>query len=272
MRIIIYGLGIIGGSLAVAFNRAGHEVFAKNRSRDAIEYALERDMIDGEVNSYEGADLVILALPPKVAMRELDEGRFPAGCIVSDVCGVKRALEETVCSKPRAYRYVGIHPMAGKETSGITSASVDLFDGANLVVTSSEQTDRDALSSVKELAKEIGFGRIVECSAERHDEMIALTSQLAHIASSSYVKSPLSEDCEGFTGGSFQDMTRVAGVDENMWTELFLLNRDKILKETERLVDRLAEYRDALRDGDEERIRSLMREGRLFREQYFPRK
>lgn len=264
MKIVVYGLGIIGASLCAAFKRAGHIVYGKNRSRAAIDYALAQGMIDGETNSYAGADAVFLALPPRAVIKELEEGDFGEGTIVADICGVKEPLEKAAYARPRKYRYVGIHPMAGKETSGIFSASVSLFDGANLIVTKCAKTDATALETVKKLGKELGFSRIVECSAARHDEMIAITSQLAHIVSNAYVKSPLTEDCAGFTGGSFQDMTRIAGVDENVWTELFFANKAPLCAEINRLIDRLKEYGVALADSDENRMKDLLAEGKNY--------
>lgn len=265
MKIIVYGLGIIGASVCASLRAAGHAVYGRNRSRRPIEYALEHGYIDGEAETYEGADVVIIALPPRAALKELDEGDFPDGCIVSDICGVKRLLEDAVKAKPRGYRYVGIHPMAGKETSGIESASADLFQGANLVIAVNEDTDKDALETVRRLAGDMGFAHIAECSAEKHDRMIALTSQLAHVVSSAYVKSPDALGCDGFTGGSFQDMTRVAGVDENVWTELYFSNREPLLSEIERIEARLEEYRAALSAGDEDRMRELIGEGKQYR-------
>lgn len=264
MKVVVFGLGIIGGSICAALKRAGHRVYGKNRSKQSIEYALEHNMIDGEATSYEGADAVILALPPSIVMHELDCGDFPAGAVVADVCGVKEPLERIVLSRPREYRYIGMHPMAGKETSGITSASADLFRGANLIFTMNEKTDRQALDDMKKLGKDMGFLRFVECSARRHDEMIALTSQLAHVVSNAYVKSPFTEIAMGFSGGSFQDMTRVAGVDESVWAELFSLNRDNLIDEIERLRAELGRYSDVLQNGDEEDIQSLMAEGKDF--------
>lgn len=272
MKIIVYGLGIIGASVCASLKRAGHTVYGKNRSRGPVEYALEHGMIDGEATSYEGADVVILALPPRVTMRELEEGNFPAGVIVADICGVKEPLEKVVFSRPREYRYIGMHPMAGKETSGIESASVTLFDGANLILTHTWQTDEQAFQMMQALGKEMGFGRIVTCSAKYHDEMIALTSQLAHIVSNAYVKSPNTKECNGFTGGSFQDMTRIAGVDETVWTELFFLNRISLTAEIDRLVSRLCEYRDALDSSDEEKMRRLLLEGKAFHGEYLKNK
>lgn len=271
MNIIVYGLGIIGASLAAALKDAGHTVLGKNRSRGPVEYALSHQMMDAEASSYEGADVVFLALPPDATIRELQEGKFPDGCIVSDICGVKQAVEEAVYSAPRNYRYVGTHPMAGKETSGITSAARDLYRGKNLVITRSDRTDPAALELIRGLAKDAGFGRIVECSAKEHDEKIALTSQLAHIVSNAYGKSPQALDVVGFTGGSFQDMTRVAPVDERMWAELFCMNSEALCEEIVRLSRRLDEFAAAIGDRDEARICTLMREGKACYEEFFRR-
>ena len=262
MKIVVYGLGIIGASVAASLKKAGHLVLGKNRSRESIDYALAHGMIDGEAQSYDGADVIVLALPPRVTVRELCVGDFPAGCMVMDICGVKTAPEAAVKQAPRSWRYVGTHPMAGKETSGIRSASDSLFLGANFVITHAAQTDGAALSVMRSLAADMGFGRIIECTAGEHDRMIALTSQLAHVVSNAYVTSPLTENCVGFTGGSFQDMTRVAPVDENVWAELYMLNRENLLGEIDRITDRLNKFRAALAAGDEASLRTLQREGK----------
>ena len=271
MKIVVYGLGIIGASLCASLKRAGHTVFGKNRSREPVEYALSHRMIDGETVDYRNADVVFLALPPAVTMRELAEGDFPEGCIVCDICGVKEPIERTVYSSPRRYRYVGAHPMAGKATTGIRSAAETLFDNANLVLVRAPQTDEAALQTIYALARDMRFGRVVECGAAEHDKMIALTSQLAHIVSSAYVKSPLTEHAVGFTGGSFQDMTRVAPMEERVWTELFLLNREPLLSELERVQTHLKEYAEAIAAGDEERVRALIRDGKGYHSRFFSR-
>ena len=269
MKIVVYGMGIIGASFAAALRRAGHTVFGRNRGEEALSYALGHGMIDAAVQDYAGADAVILALPPRVTMRELDEGDFPDGCIVTDVCGVKTAPENVVRSRPRAYRYVGMHPMAGKETSGVRSASASLFSGANFILTSYAGTDQAALESVRSLAADVGAGRILVCSARQHDRMIALTSQLAHVVANAYVTSPLAAECKGFTGGSFQDMSRVAPVDEKMWAELFCLNSAFLVSELDRLIGRLGAFRDAVSSGEEEEICALMREGKERYAEFF---
>ncbi|MDE5896683.1 MAG: prephenate dehydrogenase/arogenate dehydrogenase family protein [Clostridia bacterium] len=272
MRIVVYGLGIIGASLCASLKRAGHTVYGRNRSEKPISIALERGIIDGVSDDYTGADTVFLALPPRVAMHELCEGSFEDGTIVADICGVKAPLEDCVYSRPRNYRYVGTHPMAGKETSGIESSSPTLFDGANLILTRCAQTDATAFETVKQLGKDMGFARIVECGAQKHDDMIALTSQLAHVVSNAYVKSPLTGDCIGFTGGSFQDMTRIAGVDDRIWAELFLLNRDRLRGEIDRLRGARGKYIEALDSGNEEELRVLLREGQEYHSRFLNKK
>lgn len=264
MRIIVHGMGIIGGSLAASLKAAGHTVYGMNRSKEPLEYALAHAMIDECKDSYEGADVVFLALPPRVTMRILDQAGFPDDCIVADVCGVKRVIGEAVSRRPRNYRYVGLHPMAGKETSGIRSASGTLFRGANLVLVEEAATDPEAVAIIRRLAAQIGFGRVVVCGGKEHDEMIALTSQLAHIVSNAYIKTPLAAVCSGFTGGSFQDMTRVAPMDEALWAELFALDRDALSGEIKRLMVRLGEYLAALESGDEDKMRELIAEGKRF--------
>ncbi|MBQ8395311.1 MAG: prephenate dehydrogenase/arogenate dehydrogenase family protein, partial [Clostridia bacterium] len=217
-------------------------------------------------------DVVFIAVPPRAALSILRMARFKDGAIVADICGVKSDIEKAVYEEPRNYRYVGLHPMAGKETSGIASASSELFYMANLILTRAEGTDEGAVNELKEMAKAMRFGKIIECTAEEHDRKIALTSQLAHIVSNAYVKSPQVENYEGFTGGSFQDMTRIAGVDEKMWTQLYMCNREYILEELDGLIESLNEYRKAIKNEDEEALSEALKEGRLIREQIKLRK
>ena len=265
-KIAVIGLGIIGGSICAALTKAGYEVDGFGRSDASIQFARKAGYIHAQGTNISDYDVVFLAVPPKATVEYLDTATFKEGALVTDICGVKSLLEKVVYSKPRNYRYVGIHPMAGKETSGIASASVDLFDGANLIITHARQTNAEDIREVKEYAKAMRFGKIVECTAEEHDRKIALTSQLAHIVSNAYVKSPQVKRCDGFTGGSFQDMTRIAGVDERMWTELYMSNQEYILEELEGLIAHLSVYKDALKNGDAEALSEALKEGRLIRE------
>ncbi len=262
----VIGLGIIGGSICKALAGAGYFVAGRDIDKSTLARALKEGIVREEAQELSRYDTVFLAVPPLAALTLLEEGDFKEDALVADICGVKAEMEKAVYSRPRKYRYVGLHPMAGKETNGLSSSSADLFVGANLVVVLSRNTKESALKEVLEYAKAMGFGRITQCSAQEHDRKIALTSQLAHLVSNAYVKSPEVKDCEGFTGGSFQDMTRIAGVDEAMWSQLYLFNRENILSQLDGLIEHLSEYREAIFEGKEERLKAQLKAGRLLRE------
>lgn len=265
-KIAVVGLGIIGGSICGALTKAGYEADGFGRSEKSVQYALNAGYIRKRGENLDEYDVVFLAVPAKATIEYLKNGKFKDGALVTDICGVKSSVEKAVYEKERNYRYVGIHPMAGKETSGIESASPELFQKANLIITHSSHTLNSDVAKIKEYAKAMGFGKIVECTAMEHDKKIALTSQLAHLVSNGYVKSPQVRGCDGFTGGSFQDMTRIAGVDERMWTELYLYNKDCIVEELNGLISHLTEYRDCIASEDGEGLARLLKEGRLIRE------
>lgn len=265
-KIAVIGMGIIGGSICAALTNAGYIVDGFGRSRQSIEYALKAGYIRAEGTTLSDYDVVFIAVPPQATLDYLNDGEFKNGALVTDVCGIKSKLEEVVYSKPRNYRYVGIHPMAGKETSGISSASPTLFKKANLIITHAAQTKIEDVDEIKEYATAMGFGKVVECTAKEHDAKIALTSQLAHLVSNAYVKSPQVQGCDGFTGGSFQDMTRIAGVDEKMWIQLYMYNQPFIVEELNGLIAHLSEYRDAIAANDAQRLEEELKNGRLIRE------
>ena len=265
-KIAVVGLGIIGGSICAALTKAGFVVEGTDLNAASLDYAIKHGYIEKKADDLSNYDVVFIAIPPAATVSVLDNATFKDGALVCDICGVKERIEKVVYAKKRNYRYVGIHPMAGKETSGIESACADLFQKANLIIVQAAQTQQNAVDEVKQYARAMGFGFIVECSAEEHDKKIALTSQLAHIVSNAYVKSPEVKDCDGFTGGSFQDMTRIAGVDELVWTPLYALNRKNIVNELNGLIKRLSEYRAALVEENDEKLSEILREGRLIRE------
>lgn len=271
-KVAVIGLGIIGGSICAALTKAGYAIDGTDLDKNAVETALEKGYIWAEATRLHTYDVVFIAVPPRATISILRTARFKDGAIVADICGVKSDIEKAVYETPGNYRYVGLHPMAGKETSGIASASSELFYMANLILTRAKETDESAVEELKEMAKAMRFGKIIECTAEEHDRKIALTSQLAHIVSNAYVKSPQVENYEGFTGGSFQDMTRIAGVDERIWTQLYMCNREYILEELDGLIESLNEYRKAIKNEDEEALSEALKEGRLIREQIKLRK
>ncbi len=272
MKILVVGLGLIGGSMCKAMKKyTYHTVTGCDRNHD-IEMAAMRDVAIDEIygGSPEGYDLIIIALFPEAAERFLREnaGKISKGTLITDVCGIKGEFSYRMkkMAENNGLRYLGIHPMAGKEFGGYYNSTAELFRNANFIVASFEDSSAEDAELLKSLAKEIGAGKIVETTPENHDKMIAYTSQLAHIVSSAYVKSPeLGLEC-GFSGGSFQDMTRIATMNENMWTDLFMQNRQHLQYELDLLIENLGRYSEALRNGDAETMRSLIAEGRELKE------
>ena len=266
MRIAVAGLGIMGASVARALKaNTGYTVDGWNRNPGVTGYAVDKGYIDGAVSDFAEYDVVFVALPPEAAMEFLETREFKDNAVVADLCGVKHPVEKAVYAQKRNYRYVGTHPMAGKEKGGIKNSDERLFKGANVILTRCRHTDEEALNLVANLYRKMGCGRLLLCPADYHDAKIAYTSQLAHIVSSAYLKSDTAEGCEGFTGGSFQDMTRVGGVDEEMWTQLYFLNADNLAGELETLISNLGEYLTALKDGDEKKMQELLRAGTAIR-------
>ena len=262
LKICVAGLGLIGGSMCIALSRAGYSPAGWNRSFEPLEYALSIGAVSSAARNFEEYDVVFVALPPKAAVNFINSNKFKDGAVISDICGVKGFIEREIYSLPRNFRYVGTHPMAGKEVSTIHNACADLFDRASMVITSSSRTDEGARALIERLTRDMGFKCIVECSAAVHDEKIAYTSQLAHIVSNAYVKDGEIVSCLGFTGGSFQDMTRIAGVDEGVWSELYLLNKENLSERISCLIDNLAEIKSALDGGVADELCAVLKDGR----------
>lgn len=266
MKIMIAGLGLIGGSMVKSLKRAGYTADGLDRP-SVQERAKAQGIIEDIAVQTSAYDVVFVALPPDAAISFIEKNCFKNGAIVADICGVKEPIERAVYASPRSFRYVGCHPMAGKEVSGLDNSTETLFDGASIIITENEQTDASAVRTLEGLFREMGFACIKHCSASYHDTKIAYTSQLAHIVSNAYVKSPAADGFPGFTGGSFQDMTRIAGVDEDIWTRLYMLNVDKVAAELSLLIEHLGEYLVTLRSKDEAALKKLLKEGRLRKEQ-----
>ena len=273
MQIGIVGLGLIGGSLAkAAKERTTHTVLGFDRDKAVLQAALQSGAIDGvlEPDRLKDCRIVLVALYPQAAIDYILAHRadFGSHTIVTDCCGVK----EVVCvpceaaAKEAGFIFLGGHPMAGIERSGIAFSKGDLFHGASMVLTPPAGTDPAAVEEVSALCMQLGFGGIRLSTPKEHDRMIALTSQLAHVLSSAYVKSPAALSHAGFSAGSFKDMTRVARLNEDMWTELFFDNKPALLEEIEGLIDRLEAYAQALCQDDRKAMRDLLREGRERKE------
>ncbi len=273
MNIAIIGLGLIGGSMARTIKqRTAHTVYGCDLNPQTIQQAYLMNAIDHELTdeALRTCDMVLVSLYPGAIVEwvKAHAADFKPGCLVIDCGGVKQRICSELVPLARAgeWHYLGGHPMAGREFSGFRYAKDDLFDGASMILCTDGLDDPQLLQDTKEFFLELGFRRVQFTDPKTHDEMIAYTSQLAHIVSSAYVKCPLADKHRGFSAGSFADMTRVARLNESMWTELFFDNREALLPVMEDLVRRVTEYRDALRDGDEAAMLQLLREGRETKE------
>ena len=270
MTVAVIGLGLIGGSLAQAAVRAGHAVvgFDPAVAEDALSACGIRPAATPEA-AVRGAELVLLALPPAavVSWVEAHERFLANGAIVVDATGVKgvvcRALEKFAFQD--RWTFIGGHPMAGREVNGFANASADLFRNASMILTPYPSCGRGPLDRLDVFFRGLGFGRVVITTPEHHDRMIALTSQLAHIVSSAYVQDPLAVEHRGYSAGSFHDMTRVARLDPDVWTDLFRANREGLLETLDGLLARLARYRDALAADDAATLCALLAAGREAR-------
>ena len=273
MTVGIVGLGLIGGSFAKAYHAAGKRVLAQDIDRDVLSFAVISSAVDEELTDETMAecDLILLAVCPAAAVEWLRKNapKIASHTIVIDCCGTKR----TVCAAcfPIAAQYgityLGGHPMAGTQFSGFKYAKADLYHGAPMVLVPPRFDDIELLSHVKDLLTPAGFGSYSVTTAEQHDEMIAFTSQLAHVASNAYIKSPTAKKHKGFSAGSYKDMTRVAWLAPRMWAELFLENRDFLLKEIDCYIEHLSQYKAAMEQNDEEELIRLLDEGKKRKEE-----
>ncbi|MEI6100403.1 MAG: prephenate dehydrogenase, partial [Eubacteriales bacterium] len=221
--------------------------------------ALEQGVVDsGNAEDVCASDVVFVCLFPEAAVEFISSHTFSH--IVCDVCGVKGFVSEQLSG--RVPGYVGVHPMAGREISGYYAGDADLFLGASLIITADGNTNKEYVQRIKEFAPAIGFERVVVTTPEKHDRIIAYTSQLAHVVSSSYVKSDTAMDYVGFSAGSFSDLTRVARLDPQMWAQLFLENSKNLSEEIDTLVGHLLEYKKAIAEGNRQELLLLLSQGR----------
>lgn len=272
MTIGVVGLGLIGGSMARAYKSAEHTVFGLDINSASLGYAVLSGIIDKELTSSDigKCDLLFIALYPEEAEKYLEENAnlISKNCTVIDLCGTKRRICEKGFSLAEKYgfTFVGGHPMAGTQFSGIKYSRKDLFRGAPMVIVPPKYDDIVLLDNIKSILAPAGFGSISVTTAEKHDEMIAFTSQLAHVVSNAYIKSETAKSHGGFSAGSYKDMTRVAWLNENMWTELFAENSDYLIKELDYIINSLSEYKTALENNNKEALCSLLKDGREMKE------
>lgn len=273
MKVGILGLGLIGGSLARAYAVAGHTVYAKNRSESILSFAMLSGAVHGKLDeeTIPQCDLILLAIYPAGCSQWLEENAplIRKDTLVLDCCGIKRE----VCSRcfPLSEKYgftfVGGHPMAGSQFSGFKYSRADMYKGAPMVLVPPRYDDIELLQRVKEALAPCEFGMYSVTSAENHDKMIAFTSQMPHVLSNAFIKSPTARNHKGFSAGSYKDLTRVAWLNAPMWSELFLENRENLLFELNTYIDSLTAYRDALENRDEAALTALLEEGKRCKEE-----
>jgi len=264
----VAGLGLIGGSLVKAIKaKTESRVLGFDINTEVMSMAKEQGAIDGELTDAALAEcsIVIIALYPDDVISYFEKSlpHIRSGTIVVDCGGVKTRICEALSSraKTRSVRFIGGHPMAGVERSGFSSSFAELFTNATMILCEDGYTDKSALEELRSFFLSLGFGSIKITSAGEHDEIIAYTSQLAHIVSSAYIKSDTVKKRYGFSAGSFKDLTRVARLNEDMWAKLFLENRENLLKETDAFLDHVRGYRDVIASRDYDAIKELLRGG-----------
>lgn len=273
MNVGILGLGLIGGSLAKAYTKSGHTVYAEEKNSSMLEFAQLADIVHGKLNgdTLPHCDLILLAVYTGGSVQWLEQNamHISKNSLVIDCCGIKQRICKCGFSlaEEHGFTFVGGHPMAGSHHSGFKYSRSNLFQGAPMVLVPPRFDDPMLLERAKEALKPCNFGSFSVTTAKDHDKMIAFTSQMPHIISNAYIKSPTARDHKGFSAGSYKDLTRVAWLNPQMWAELFLSNKDNILEELTTYIDCLNHYKDAIATNDEERLIQILDEGRKRKEE-----
>ncbi len=274
MTVGVVGLGLIGGSLAKAIKyNTDNTVIGYDIDENVILKAKLLGAIDDEMTEQKipECDIIITGLYPEATKKYITENakKFKKGAIVLDTCGVKTYVCEDMyrIAKENGFTFVGAHPMAGLHLSGFEHSKVTMFSNASMLLVPSPNTGINELDTVRKLFSKIGFTNIQNTTPEEHDRIIAFTSQLAHVVSNAYVKSPSAKLHKGFSAGSYRDLTRVAKLNEVMWTELFLENRENLAFEVDTIIENLKQYSKALKENDAGTLEKLLRDGRICKEQ-----
>jgi prephenate dehydrogenase len=264
-HILIVGLGLIGGSYAKGLRKHGHKVTAITRSQSTIDYALEHDIIDGGTIAEDPAvigqaDLIIFGLYPHTMIDWIrrNQSHFQSGALLTDVSGVKCGVVDVIQSFLREdVEFIGSHPMAGKEVYGVQNSDDKIFHGANFIITPTEQNSQAAIETARELAELLEFGNITILTPEEHDEMIGFVSQLTHAVAVSLMNTSDNTHLKDYTGDSFRDLTRIAKINETMWSELFFLNKKNLVREIDDFMASLEELKQTIVREDKEAIEKL---------------
>ncbi len=273
MNVLICGLGLIGASLAKALKKnTNHTVFGWNRTLSVTEKALRDGVIDksGDIDELmKEADVTFINFYPDAIVPFILEHKnsFKKDSIVTDSCGIKTKICNELADKDFDFYFIGAHPMAGREVGGYDNSLDNLFDNASFICTPYESTPRNKSDALVGLAQDMGFARTVVTTPEHHDEMIAFTSQIAHVLACSYVLSPLAPMHAGFSAGSYRDVSRVARINADMWTQLFLDNKEPLVREIDDLVSNLMRFKYNIVNEDGEALTELMKKGNKIKEE-----
>ena len=272
-NILIVGLGVIGGGYAKGLSDRGYRVRCITKNQRDIDYAMARGMIlEGkdypDERLIKEADIIVFALYPTVFIEWVKDYQhlFKSGAIITDVSGVKSTVVYKIQEFLREdVEFISAHPMAGRERSGVEYSDPNVFIGANYIVTPTEKNTPEAVELCREIGQVLGFGRITELSPEEHDRMIAFLSQLTHCIAVSLMTCNTEEGLEKYTGDSFRDLTRIAKINEEMWSELFLLNKDALLSEMDAFIEDFKGFRSMIEEGDREGMMEKMRASTMRR-------
>ena len=262
-KFLIVGLGLLGGSIALGLKKWNHTVYAIDIDEKAIEYALENHIIDEGSTTCDSillskADVIISGLYPTMIIDWIKDNQkyFKENALITDVTGVKGAIVYKIQEILREdLEFIGAHPMAGKEVSGVYYANPSIFLPANLILTPTDRNSKEAIEFMYELGKELRFNNICELTVEKHDQMIGYLSQLTHVIAVSLMNANDSTHLKEYTGDSFRDLTRIAKINENLWTELFLLNKENLVLEIEQFVNEINDFKDALVNEDIDKMK-----------------
>ncbi|MBQ8594347.1 MAG: prephenate dehydrogenase [Oscillospiraceae bacterium] len=266
-NILIVGLGLIGGSYAKALRKLGFKISAITLNQEDIDYAIENGIIDEGFTEplpevLGKAELIIFALYPKVFMEWIEEYQkfLKPGALLTDVTGVKSSVVYKIQEMLRPdVEFIAAHPMAGKEVYGVQNSDPKIFHGANYIVTPTEKNTEAAIEDCLELGRLMGFNRVSVLTPEKHDEMIGFVSQLTHCIAVSLMNCYDGEKLQDYTGDSFRDLTRIARINDEMWSELFLMNKETLLEQMDKFLSEFGKLRDTLENGDRETMREMMR-------------
>ena len=275
-KILIVGLGLLGGCYAMALKKQGFSVFAITLSQEDVDYALENGIIDKGTTKVDEeiiaeADIIVFALYPNIFKKWIEENAhlIKSGTVITDVTGVKECIVYDIQSRlPKGVEFISAHPMAGREVGGVQNSDDKIFKNANYIVVPTESNTQNAIELCKSLGETLGFAKISVLSPEEHDKMIAFLSQLTHCIAVSLMCANDNEDLVKYTGDSFRDLTRIANINDEMWSELFLLNRDALLSEMDAYRETFDKLYATIKNGNREEMRDMMRTSSVRRRKF----